>query len=120
MSKPPSILSVPKNSCIACRVALLVQLCPDGWSGNGGVDSGGTVGVDGSNNGFHAGSASVAGFPSLSASWIASIGRQKFQWNLSFQQPIAPSAAARLVIAYRRAFAAVVSPNRAENHRIRP
>ena len=53
--------------------------CPDGWSGNGGVVSGGTVGVAGSNSGRQLGSATVAGLPSVSASRIAVIGRQKFQ-----------------------------------------
>jgi hypothetical protein len=73
------ILSVPKKSCIAFRTALLTQLYPDGWSGKGGVVSGGLVAVDGSNSDFQFGSAVVAGFPSDAASWIASIGRQKFQ-----------------------------------------
>ena len=61
------------------------------------------TGVDGSNSGVHVGSASVARFPSLAASRIAVIGRQKFQWYLSFQQPIAASAAARFSIAKSRA-----------------
>jgi hypothetical protein len=36
------------------------------------------------NSGVQPGSASVAGFPSVSASRIAVIGRQKLQWYLSF------------------------------------
>jgi hypothetical protein len=79
--------------------APLTQPCPDGWSGKGGVPSGGVVGVDGSKSGVHAGSATVAGLPSVSASRMAAIGRQNCQRYLSFQQLIAPSAAARLTIA---------------------
>ena len=66
--------------------------------------SGGVVGVAGSNSGLQVGSASVAGFPSVSARRIASSGRQKFQWYLSFQQPIAPSAPASAIVAKSRAF----------------
>ena len=61
------------------RIALLTQLCPDGWSGKFGVASGGVVGVAGSKSGRQLGSASVAGLPSVAARRIASIGRQKFQ-----------------------------------------
>ena len=55
--------------------------CPEGWSGKGGVTSGGGLqtGVAGSNSGSHVGSASVAGLPSVSASRIAVIGRQNCQ-----------------------------------------
>ena len=67
---------------------------------------GAATGVAGSNSGSHAGSATVAGLPSPSASRIAVIGRQKLQWYLSFQQPIAASAAARLVTANIRALSA--------------
>ena len=73
---------------------------PEGWSGKGGVASGVPFWtVDGSNSGSQPGSASVFGLPSLAASRIAVIGRQKFQWYLSSKQPIAPSAPARLVMA---------------------
>src|SRR5262245_26828107 len=97
-------LSVPKKSCRACTKAPLMQVCPDGWSGKPGVTSGGPeTGMDGSKSGSQAGSASVAGLPSLAASRSAVIGRQKLQWYLSFQQPIEPSAPARFVIASRRA-----------------
>ena len=64
----------------------------------------------GSNSGTHVGSALVAGFPSLAASLIAVIGRQKLQYALSFQQPIAPSAAARSVIANSRALSTMSRP----------
>jgi hypothetical protein len=33
-----AILSVPKNFCIACTIALLAQLCAEGWSEKGGVN----------------------------------------------------------------------------------
>ena len=112
--------SVPKKSRSVFRTDPLTQPCPDGWSGNGGVLSGGTVGVAGSNNDLQAGSATVAGFPSVSASRIAAIGRQKFQWNLSFQQLIAPSAAARCALPNRRAVATVSRPRLAESDRISP
>src|SRR5215468_5391126 len=75
------ILSVPKKFWSVCTNAEVALQWPDGWSGKGGVTSGGglqTV-VDGSNNGSHVGSASVAGLPSISASRIAVIGRQNCQ-----------------------------------------
>src|SRR5258706_1241610 len=64
-----AILSVPKNAWSVLTMALDTQLWPDGCSGKGGVAS----------NGVQVGSATVAGFPSLSASRIAGIGRQGFQ-----------------------------------------
>ena len=87
-------------------IAPVAQRCPDGLSGCAGVTSGGApgaTGVDGSNSGSHVGSAVVAGLPSVSASRMAVIGRQKFQHYFSCQQPIAASAPARLVIAIIRA-----------------
>src|SRR6266511_5851796 len=73
-------LSVPKNACSACTVAPLMQVWPAGWSGKPGVTSGGPeTGTDGSKSGSQFGSASVAGLPSLAASRIAVIGRQKLQ-----------------------------------------
>src|SRR5262245_32184118 len=85
-----SILSVPKKFCSVWTMALLAQEWAEGWSGNGGVASGGgaMTGVAGSNSGVQLGSASVAGLPSVSASRIAVIGRQNVQWYLSFQQPM--------------------------------
>jgi hypothetical protein len=101
--RPPttsnSALSVPKKSWKAWVVAPLTQPWPDGWSGNGGVASGGVVCVAGAKSDSHAGSAIVAALPSVSASRIAARGRQECQNHLSFQQLIAPSAAARLIIA---------------------
>src|SRR5262249_50510720 len=91
-----AILSVPKKGWSGCTVALLLQLWPDGCSGKGGVTSGvPVVAVDGSNSGFQSGSATVPGLPSVSASWMAVIGRHELQWALSFQQPMEASAAAR-------------------------
>ena len=55
--------------------------------------------VCGANSASQLGSALVAGLPSVSASRIAARGRQKLQWYLSFQQAIAASALARLIIA---------------------
>ena len=46
----------------------------------------------------------------VAASRIAVIGRQKLQYALSFQQPIAPSAAARSVIANSRALSTMSRP----------
>src|SRR5690348_8342230 len=62
-------LSVLKKSCTACTVALLEQLCADGWSGNGGVNNGATPGccaVAGSKSGVQVGSPMVSGLPSES------------------------------------------------------
>jgi hypothetical protein len=78
-----AILSVPKKPCRVWTMAPLMQPCPAGWLGKPGLTSGvPNCGVAGSNSGVHAGSASVAGLPSLAASRIAVIGRQKFQWYL--------------------------------------
>ena len=94
-----STLSLPKKSVIAPSTAPVKQVWPDGWSGNGGVPSGGVVCVVGANSDSHVGSPTVAGLPSVPASRIAARGRQNCQWYLSFQQLIAASAAARLMIA---------------------
>ena len=57
-----------------------MHVCPEGWSGKPGVTSGGPeTGTLGLKSGSQAGSGSVAGLPSFAASWIAVIGRQKFQ-----------------------------------------
>jgi hypothetical protein len=56
-------LSLLKKSWTAWTVALLAQLCADGWSGNGGVNSGDAPGcwtVAGSNSGVQFGSPTVA------------------------------------------------------------
>ena len=74
-----STLSLPKKSASAFATAPLRQLWPDGWSGNGGVPSGGVVCVAGANSDSQFGSGTVAGFPSVPASRIAARGRQKFQ-----------------------------------------
>src|SRR5262245_49995557 len=74
-------LSVPKKSWSAWTIALLAHECAEGWSGNGGVESGGGAGtaVAGSKSGVQFGSAAVAGLPSVSPSRIAVIGRQNVQ-----------------------------------------
>src|SRR6266511_508131 len=64
-----AILSLPKKSWSVWTNALLRQACEDGWSGNGGV----------AKSGIQLASGSVAGLPSLAASWIAVTGRQKLQ-----------------------------------------
>src|SRR5438874_13809463 len=76
-----AILSVPKKFWSVCTNAPVLQACPEGWSGKGGVKSSGgwQTGVAGSKSGSHVGSASVAGLPSVSASRIAVIGRQNHQ-----------------------------------------
>src|SRR5215211_69146 len=66
--------------------------CPDGCSGYGAVISG-----------VHVRSGEVAGLPSFAALRIASNGRQKSKWYLSFQVLIDVSAAAKFSIARRRA-----------------
>src|SRR6476660_255234 len=76
-----AILSVPKKFWSVCTNAPVLQACPDGWSGKGGVASNGVwqTGVDESNSGSQFGSAWVAGLPSALASRIAVIGRQNCQ-----------------------------------------
>src|SRR3954454_5483714 len=104
--------SVPKKRHSVVRIEPAAQLWPDGYSGNGGVTSGAcpaATGVAASNNGVQLASATVREFPSVSAPWMAVIGRQKFQRYLLFQQPIAASAAARLTIANIRALSAIGS-----------
>src|SRR3954451_7041115 len=84
--------SVPKNAWSVCTKADVPHVCPEGWSGNGGVPSGAcpnATGVGELNSGVHCVSGSVSALPSVSASWIAVIGRQKLQRYLLFQQPIA-------------------------------
>src|SRR5262249_23694058 len=75
------ILSVPKKFWSVFTIALLTHECPEGWSGKLGVTSAGGLqtGVVGWNKGHQVGSASGAGFPSVSASRIAVIGRQNCQ-----------------------------------------
>src|SRR5262252_7445593 len=68
-----AIVSVPKKCWSVSTNALVAHACPEGWSGKGGVESGNRglqTGVAGSKSGNHVGSASVAGFPSVSASRI--------------------------------------------------
>src|SRR4029450_4122088 len=78
LSAVKETLSVPKKACSAYTVAPLMQVCPAGWSGKGGVTRGGPeTGILGSKSGSQFGSASVAGLPSVSASRIAVIGRPK-------------------------------------------
>src|SRR5205823_8926102 len=65
------ILSVPKKFWSVCTNAPVLEVCPDGCSGKGGVKSGNRglqTGVAGSNSGSHVGSAWVSGLPSVSAS----------------------------------------------------
>ena len=74
------------------------MVAPDTWSGYGGVINRGPIpavarGSDGSNSGVHVGSVLR----------IAVIGRQKFQWYLSFQALMMASAAERSSRANRRA-----------------
>ena len=85
--------------------------------GSGGLPSGGVVCVSAWKSGSHVGSGTVAALPSVAASWIAARGRQKYQWYLSFQHEIAPSAAARLIIASRRASRVVPSCRAADRSR---
>ena len=59
---------------------------PLGYSGYGGVSS----------SGVHFGSATVAGLPSVFASWMAVIGRQKAKSYLARQQEMAASARGRV------------------------
>ena len=54
-----AILSVPKKFWSVCTNAPVLQACPEGWPGKGGVTSSGgwQTAVDGSNSGSHVGSA---------------------------------------------------------------
>ena len=61
------IRSEPRNQASTTAAAPLKVLCPDVYSGNGGVAS----------NGIQDGSGSVAGLPSVAASWMAVIGLHK-------------------------------------------
>jgi hypothetical protein len=70
-------------------LAAVKQVCPEVKSGCGGVTS----------SGIQAGSAAVFGLPSVSASWIAVVGRQKLQRPFYAKQLIALSAVAMLVMA---------------------
>src|SRR5262252_1489046 len=95
---------VPKKAANACIVALATVVAPEGCSGYGGVTSGGPTppvdaASDGSNNGCQPGTATVPGFPSVSACWIAAHGRQNVQWYLSFHVLMIASAAVRSTIA---------------------
>src|SRR5215470_11803527 len=105
-----AILSVPKKFWSVCTNAPVLEQCPEGWSGKGGVTSAGVwqTGVDGSKSGSQFGSACVFGLPSVSASRIAVIARQNCQKYLSFQQPIEASAPARFSIANRRALSTML------------
>ena len=60
-------LSVPKNRASTVAAAAPNVLCPEMFSGNGGVTM----------NGCHVGSGAVAGLPSLAPAWMAVTGRQK-------------------------------------------
>jgi len=117
------ISSVPKNDANACIAALAIDVAPEGWSGYGGVISAGCEtppiagSSDGSNSGVHVGSATVAGLASLSACRIAVIGRQKFQWYLSFHAAISASAELRSSRAKSRALSLTSSENCSTNRR---
>jgi hypothetical protein len=54
--------------------------------------------------GFQPGSGAVAGFPSVSPSWIAVIGRQETYVYFASQQPITASAREMFINASSRAF----------------
>jgi hypothetical protein len=95
-----SSLFVPKKSRSVLAIALPKALSPEGCSGYGGLLI----------SGSQVGSASVAGLPSLSASRIAVIGRQKSHRALSSQAAIPASAAVRYSIAKSRALSAIPSP----------
>src|SRR4051812_28001835 len=86
--------SEPKNSASTAAAAPLKVLCPETHSGNGGVTS----------KGVHEPSATVSGFPSVSALRMAVIGRQKLYRYLQSQATIPASARAKLSNAKRRAF----------------
>src|SRR5215218_6760828 len=103
-------------------LALAYVVAPDGCSGYGGVISAGPVppivgSSEGSNIGVQLGSATVFGFPSMSACRIAVIGRQKFPWYLSLQVVIRASAAVRSSMANRRALSLTPSPRWVMNRR---
>ena len=73
---------LPRMLLRIVAAAPLKAECPDTYSGKGGVTS----------NGFQSGSAVVWSLPSVSACWMAVIGRQKPLEYLPFQARIAASA----------------------------
>src|SRR3712207_5304177 len=77
------IPSRPRESPGASIIALVSDVSPDGCSGYGGVAT----------HGSQVGSAAVRGLPSVSASRIAVIGRQKSRAALSFHVVMSASAA---------------------------
>src|SRR5690606_36102421 len=95
--------SLPKNDANTVAAPRLKVLCPDVYSGNGGV------GI----SELQVTSGSVSGLPSVSASRMAEIGRHRSYVNFASQQEIAASAMVRLSNANRRAFSSKVSPSAA-------
>src|SRR5687767_351842 len=92
--------SPPKNFARTAAAAPLNVLCPDVYAGKLGVVI----------SGVQAGSAVVLGLPSLAASRMPVIGRQKLYSYLASQQEMAASASARFNRANSRAFSTSVFP----------
>ena len=103
-----SAASLPKNALALFIIPLKKQLAPDGSSAYGGNGS----------SEVHPVSGAVASLPSVSASWMAVVGRQKPQRPFSAKQLIAVSAIVMLLIAWNRACSLIVSPFEAATCRI--
>src|SRR5436190_408802 len=95
-----SAASLPKKSLAPLNSPAVTQFAPDGSSGYGGKGR----------RLVQAASGAVFGLPSVSASWMAVVGRQKLQWAFSAQQLMSASAADMLVMAKYRASWLIVSP----------
>src|SRR3954453_7213825 len=95
-----SAVSLPKNAFALFITPLYTQLAPDGSSEYGGTGM----------RAAQLASCAVSSLPSLSASWIAVVGRQKCQCAFSAQQLIALSAPVMLVMAWNRACSVMFSP----------
>src|SRR5688572_7348653 len=94
------ILSDPKKTASTTAPAPLNVLCPDVYSGNGGV----------AKSGSHAASFSVASFPSVSPLRIAAMGRHKLYAYLQSHDTTAASDSAMFSSAKRRAFCSIDNP----------
>jgi len=79
---------------------IYAQVCSIVWNNNT---------MCGNTNGCQLGWASVAGLPSVSASWMAVLGRQKGYFFLAFHTAMAVSAWVTVTAASRVAFAAATS-----------
>lgn len=109
LSRMKSIFEVPKNFSSAVATEAAVQECAAGYSGWFGV---GTTGAQ-------AASAVVAVLPSVCASCIALVGRQKSWKYFDSKQASTASACTTQIIAINRAFSTVLRPSLTNRRRLR-